>query len=91
MNEDEEIVQPWALIIFIVISILLLILIAFSPNISDSKKLFSFIIILFWTIAWSFILYYMWISENYTDTWIYSFMSIIISIIFVVTFVIITV
>jgi hypothetical protein len=60
---------PWAAIIMLIFGGILLIYTAMGSNINSNVKIFGIIMILLWTLLWTFLLYLLWKDNFVSSTW----------------------
>ena len=60
---------PWAAIIMLIFGGILLIYTAMGGNINANVKIFGIIMILLWSLLWTFLLYLLWKDNLITSTW----------------------
>ena len=68
-DKDCQLNPPWAMIIMMITGGILLVYTTLGENIDSNVKIFGILMIVLWTLMWSFILYLLWKDNYITSTW----------------------
>lgn len=60
---------PWPTIILLLVGGSLTMIAAGDPNLDNSKRIFTMILIIFWVIIWSIILMILWRENHRIESW----------------------